>query len=179
MFRFNLLPPKEKEELELANLNRLLVFFAFRTLFVLLIFTLLLASTYFSLIILLRTQDKLIETRQNNSETQKSLGIGEKIKEANQLINKVYLKQGQLSTWTPLLEEVAKVVPVGVYLANFSYQEDKGIISINGWANTRENLLVFEKSLEESAFFTEIESPLSNLLKQSNIDFRFSFKPIF
>ena len=77
---------------------------------------------------------------------------------------------------TPLLEKMAEIVPSGIYLTNFSYQTTDNQIALNGWANWRENLIDFQESLEEDALFKEIEAPLSNLIKQRDIDFSFTLK---
>ena len=144
----------------------------------LLIFTLLLTSTYFYLSILLKAQNNSIEVRKQDERIQLLAELETRIRQANQQVSRIHLKQKDLILWTPILEELAEITPSGIYLTNFSYQASTGEINLNGWANTRNNLLLFQKSLEESSFFEEIEAPLSNLIKQTGIDFSFSFKPI-
>ena len=178
MLKLNLLPSQDKKDLELAKLSRLIASLAVWFLIFLIIFTLLLVSTYFSLSILLDEQKKLIEIRQSDPKMQEVLKIEEKIKQTNQIVKQVYLKQEEMILWTPLLEEMTKIVPSGIYLTNFSYQAVDNQITLNGWANWRENLLYFQESLEEDSFFKEVEAPLSNLIKQRNIDFSFTFKPV-
>ena len=178
MIRLNLLPPQEKKRLELTKFNSLLAFLTVWFSVFLIIFVLLLLSAFFSLSILLQEQRKLIEIRQSDPKTQYLLEIEEKIKQTNQIIKQVQLKQSEIILWTPLLEEISEIVPSGIYLNNFSFRTAKNQISLNGWANYRENLLGFQKSLEESSFFEEIEAPLANLIKQKDIDFNFTFKPL-
>jgi len=174
MLELNLLPSQEKKEVELANLSRLVASLSVWFLVSLIIFALLLASTFFYLSILLRAQNRLIEIRQNDPKTQRLVEIEGKIQQANRRINQIYLKQNDLILWIPLLEEIANLTPGGVYLTNFSYQLAENQIYLRGWANTRDNLLSFQNLLEESPFFVEIEAPLSNLLKQNDIDFSFT-----
>ena len=109
---------------------------------------------------------------------QEILEIEEKIKQTNQIVKQVCLKQEEMILWTPILEKMAKLVPSGFYLTNFSYQTTNNQIALNGWANQRENLLDFQESLEEDSFFEEVEAPLSNLIKQKDIDFSFTLKPV-
>lgn len=179
MFKLNLLPSQDKKDLELASLSRLIASLAIWFLIFLIIFTLLLISTYFSLSILLEEQKKLIEIRQSDPKTQGVLEIEGKIKQANQIVKQVYLKQEEMILWTPLLEKMTRIVPSGIYLTNFSYKAVDNQITLNGWADWRENLLYFQESLEENSFFKEVEAPLSNLIKQRNIDFSFTLKPVF
>jgi type IV pilus assembly protein PilN len=177
MIKLNLLPPQDKKELELADLNRLTVCLVVYLAIFLIIFISLLLTTFFSLSILLKAQDELIEIRKQDTRIQRLITIEEKIKQANQQLSQVYQKQKGLITWTPVFEEIAKITPQGIYLTNFSFQATNNQINLNGWANKREELLSFQKSLEESSHFIEIEAPLSNLLKQTDINFSFTLKP--
>ncbi len=174
MLELNLLPPQEKKEAELANLTRLVTSLSIWFLAFLIIFTLLLASTFFYLSILLRAQNRLIEIRQSDPKAQRLVEIEKKIKQANSRLSQIHLKQKDLILWVPLLEEMAELTPGRIYLTSFSYQLAENQIYLSGWANTRDNLLTFQDSLEESPFFVEVEAPLSNLLKKSDIDFNFT-----
>ena len=176
MLKLNLLPSQEKRNLELVELSRLLVSLASWILIFLIIFTLFLVSTYFSLSILLKEQKKLIEIRQSDAQMQSLLEIEERIKQTNQIVKQVYSKQQEIVLWTPLLEEITEIVPSGIYLTNLSYRVTNNQITLNGWANQRENLLRFQKSLEESSFFEEVKAPLANLVKQKDIDFSFTLQ---
>jgi len=174
MLKLNLLPPRERKEMEWANLSSLATslsawFFVF-----LIIFALLSASTYFYLSILLRAQTRLLEIRQNDPKIQRLVEIEKKIKQANVRLRQINLKQEQLVLWIPLLEEIAEIIPPEIYLNSFSYQLTDDQIYLSGWADTRDNLLAFQNSLEESSSFVEVEAPLSNLLKQTDIDFSFT-----
>jgi len=177
MLRLNLLPPAEKKELMLARLNSLILSLAVWFLILLIIFSLFLASTFFCLSILLKEQKNLIAIRENDPQMQSLLEIEEKIKQTNQTIEQVSSKQQQMILWTSLLEEMTKIVPNGIYLTIFSYQTANNQIILNGWANRRENLLSFQKSLEEDSFFAEVKAPLANLVKEEDIDFSFTLKP--
>jgi Tfp pilus assembly protein PilN len=168
MIKLNLLPPKEKKELELAELNCLVASLTSRFLIILIIFALLLANTYFCLLILIKVQRDLIEVRQSDKEAQHQARVEEKIKQLNQEAEKIYTKQNQLIVWTPILEKLSKITPSGIYLINFSYQALKNQIKISGWAKNRDRLLTFESSLKEAPYFEEVESPLSNLINKAN-----------
>ena len=176
MFKVNLLPPQEKKKLELAELSHILAFSAVRLVFILIIFILVLISAYFCLRILINTQNDLIEVRQRDEKAQLQTEVEEKIQRLNQDAKKIYLKQNNLIVWVPILEELSEITPSGIYLINFSYRTSTGQIDLNGWADNRDKLLVFENLLKESSYFEEIKSPLTNLIKQTNINFSFTLK---
>lgn len=143
----------------------------------LLVFILLLISTYYCLFILLKEQKRLIEINENDIKIQQLVKIEEKIENVNQQLAKINLKQNELVVWTPILEELAKITPSGVYLLNFSYRLSVNKINLSGWAENRDKLIRFKDLLEESSLFINLESPLSNLIKQNDINFNFTFEP--
>jgi len=175
--KINLLPPIEKEKLELDNFNQLFFFLAIRIAIFLLIFTFLLITTHYCLSILLKEQKRLIEINENDIRIQQLIKMEEKIKNVNQQLDKINLKQKELVIWTPILEELAKITPSGVYLVNFSYNLSVNKINLSGWAENRDKLINFKDSLEKSSLFVNLESPLSNLIKQNDINFSFTLEP--
>jgi len=178
MIKINLLSPAEKKQLELANFIRLAISFGIWISVFLIVFILLLVSTYGSLAILLKDQNRLIEIRRADHKTQRLVEIEETIKKVNDQLIDINLKQKELVVWTPALGELSEITLNGIYLDNFAYQASLNRINITGLANTRDTLLFFQEQLEDSPYFIEIEAPLSNLIKQTNIDFSFSFQPV-
>ena len=72
--------------------------------------------------------------------------------------------------------KIEQITPRGLYLINFSYQASNNKVSLTGWAENRDKLLRFEKLLKETPYFGEVEAPLSNLIKQTDINFSFIIK---
>ena len=178
MFGLNLLPSKDKKRLELIDFSYLLIFFGFRLVIIFIIFILILVATYFSLFILVNAQDDLIEARQSNEKTQLQIEIEEKIEQINKEARRVHIKQSELIVWTPILEKLSEITLQGIYLTNFSYLSTDNKINLTGFAEDRDSLLVFEDSLEEIPYFKEVIAPLSNLIKQTDINFNFTIKSI-
>ncbi|MEA2113133.1 MAG: hypothetical protein U9P63_00525 [Patescibacteria group bacterium] len=178
MIKLNLLPLKEKQEAKLDSFIRWLAFLVVPVSVFLLIFILFLVSAFFSLLIMLKAQEKAIKIQEDNFKTQKLLEIEEKIAGINQIITQVHSKQNETISWTLILEEISEITLRDVYLVNLSYDKSKNIIRLNGWAEKRQHVLFMEKLLEKSPLFEHIDSPLSNLIKQDNVDFNFSFRPV-
>jgi len=177
MFKLNLLPPQLKKELELTELGQWLASFGLRLATILIIFTLILVTTYFSIFILIKTQNDLIEERKGDQRIQHQAEIENKIEQVNEQARQIFIKQDQIITWIPLLEELSQVTPSGVYLINFSFRAIDNQINLTGWARDRDRLLRFEELLNESPYFDEINVPLTNLIKQTDINFNFTLKP--
>ena len=178
MFKLNLLPPKDKKRLELIDFSYLLVYFGFRLVIVFINFILILITTYFSLFILVNSQEGLIGVRQSNENAQLQMEIEKKIEETNKDARQLYVKQSEIIVWTPILEKLSKITPDGIYLTSFSYLSIDDKVNIVGWAENRDKLLSFKDSLEEIPYFKDVYAPLSNLIKQTDINFNFTLKSI-
>jgi len=178
MIKLNLLPPAEKTRLKWKALTNWLVFFGGWFGFFLAVFTALLLGAFFSLSILLNTQKELIQTRENTKQNRNIAEIEKKVKQVNQDIEKIRQKQESFILWTPLLEEISQITPSGVYLTRFYYYATSDRVELRGWAEKREYLLKFEDALKKSPYFTKVESPLSNLIKQKEINFSFTLTPL-
>jgi len=113
---------------------------------------------------------------------QRVSSFNQDIKELNtklKLINKIQ------SDYNPVAEKVdflIKIVPANIFLTNLKIEkkeEDKNyywLISLNGRAKTRKDLLDLKTNLNQTNGFSEVDFPISNLLKKENIDFQLMAK---
>lgn len=58
----------------------------------------------------------------------------------------------------------------GIIINEMIIQKKENLI-INGMASTRKSLLEFEKKLRDSSHIQNLSSPLSNIIKETNINF--------
>lgn len=73
-----------------------------------------------------------------------------------------------------LVRLVGNLVPAGVSLRSFEFNNETRTVSIAGDAETRNQFLAFEEALrEQTLYFSQVESPISNLLKPENVQFNF------
>lgn len=66
---------------------------------------------------------------------------------------------------------IEESVSKGVQITSYAYTDDTLSIELVGIADTRDSLLQFEKNLEELAFVTKVEAPLSNYDEKVNVSF--------
>lgn len=77
---------------------------------------------------------------------------------------------------------LSKKMP-SIRITDISYQKDqkndqnKGKISVQGTAPSREALLLFRKALEDDSAFSNVDLPISNFVKGSDIQFYLSLIP--
>ncbi len=76
---------------------------------------------------------------------------------------------------------ILSVLPKGVAINSFAFnrkindETDKSV-ALTGTADTREVFLSFTEALRKIPFFAEVESPVSNLLREKGVDFSLNIK---
>ena len=70
--------------------------------------------------------------------------------------------------------------PAGISIAGISFRNllalDPVRVSLSGKAAKREDLVLFQKILEDSGLYKKIDSPISNILKKNDIEFVFDLE---
>lgn len=175
MITLNLLPPSEKTALKTAEIKRWIAFYGTAVLGLLFIFVIFLMIIWFVILFRLRNLSTATETAYATLKTRNLITEESKIKNLNERLRLIDERQtGQYRYWK-ILARLAELVPNGIRLNELNVQK-KGDASLGGWASQREQILLFKSQLEESKYFKNIESPLANLIKQTDIDFNFNFK---
>ena len=173
MIKLNLLPPTEKELLNIDRTQRWIVFYGSIFLCSLLVFIILLAVIWLSLFIQLKSIGVNLDIAKQSRQGQDLKIQQNLIKELNTRIEKISQSEKNRKSYSMILFSLAKIMPIGTRLERFSIDEKNQMI-IFGYAQKRENLLILKNSLEKSALFTNIDSPLANLIKQTDIYFSFT-----
>jgi len=118
MLNFNLLPPQGKDELELEKLSFSVNRFLRNLFLVCIVFLVLLFTIYFYLDILVKSQKDLIEKRKESPLFKEFQNLEQKISQTNLTINKIYGIQKESIYFSPMIEEIARIISAieGVYL---------------------------------------------------------------
>jgi len=182
----NLLPEKEKKELESGkNRKVILILGVFSLLFLAcLILLLFLFKIYFFSQV--NSQKQILFDKQGELRSIPQFQDFEQtVKEANQELAKVKnFYQNQILI-APILENLSKLVPSKVYFTRVFIQkpglaeeEDDYLFKINiwGYADNSENLFLFRKALSENDDFKEVDVSLQSWLEATDVDFSFTLK---
>lgn len=167
MINLNLIPEKEKIILRRERIYQ----FIFISLFVFLLGTVI-VSFELSLARDVLKDNLSIYTASVGKEQE----FIEKIKKLNLKFALIDEIQSRYLEVSPILIHLAEINPAGSYIKYFNLDREKKEWQIKGKIKARRELLEFQSNLEKSKFFKEIEAPLSNLLRQENIDFEFKGK---
>jgi len=176
MITINLLPKKEIRQLRLVNLRS----FIFKRVIALSIFGIIVILALGGLDFLLRRNLRVLDSeliiKMEEADSANLLALQEKIERFNQNLERISKLQENHTSLSPFLVELAQITPseIGLTSLNVFREDSRG--ELTGRAQRRDDLLRFQERMEESDFFGNIESPLSNLTSRENVDFRLKFQ---
>ncbi len=171
MLNLNLLPAQIKEEIKLKRLYNLLKKISF--------IVLLLPFVYGGALWSAKTM--LVDTLDNLEEhtlivNRNSQGYNKKVKQINAQIKNIEEIEKNFSFLSCSLKEVANSVPEGIKLTKLNIDKNQKTLKIEGYAETRSQLLKFKDKLQSLKLIETVDLPLENLLSQKNINFSLSAK---
>jgi Tfp pilus assembly protein PilN len=170
----NFLPEENKIAIKKEYLRRLFMVASFFIFSSILIGIILLSSTF----LLLKGQKEdlerqlsLSQQRLAKSEAKDTVNI---VQELNKKISILENGQKNISEKSAIIKNIISRKPEKITISGFLF--DKNKISIQGFSDRRDNMLNFINSLKQEKSFKKVESPISNLLKEKDIEFSISIE---
>ena len=173
MTTLNLLPPAQKEKIKkmaIYSICENLVASIFITL------------TVISIIFLISNnilQTNLAHFISKTTEVPKDIQqLNANIKELNSQLKDISDIQKGFIKWSNFFININPLIPekIQIKYIEVSPKEETYLLKLSGLAATRDDFLIFQKNLEDYSLFTKVKSPLSNILKQKNIEFTFDIE---
>jgi hypothetical protein len=177
----NLIPNQEKKRRARELYYRLAVLSLLMFSFALLVASLAILPAYFFAVSKSRAAQERLEIQRT---VPISLFNQEALKTLETLNRKIVLVEEAAARNFPVSERV--ITPIlaeklsGIKLSRISYENSPAggkKISLGGTAASRESLLLFRQALEDSPSFESVDLPISNFIKDSNIEFSLSLIP--
>ena len=164
MITLNILPPRKKQELQLAE-----IYIIIKNSIILILFLTIIAAIILLLAkITLQNQfNKIIE--QGTLTTKVAKVFNQDIREFNQRLAAVSKIQKDYIDWTKFLIGLTQLIPEDVKVDSITIDGNK--ILVSGLAKSRTQFLALKDNLENSELFSNVVVPLENLLKKDNVDF--------
>lgn len=175
MVELNLLPPAERELLHLEKIRCQVMRYGTIVLLTFLGFIAVLGFIWFFILIQLKSYSQSLQSIEASFQGQSIGNQKQLIADFNQYLEKLDQTQKSHPYYSSVLAELANIIPAGVRLDSLSIDE-KNQAMLSGFAPQRSQVLILQDSLEKSKFFADVEKPLENLTKQTNINFNFKFK---
>ena len=115
-------------------------------------------------------------TASTGQQEQEEVDIAGIISETNGHLRLLSGRTAASVAWSRVLADIAAGAPPGVALERITINSDDWNISIRGGAPTRDEVLAMRRALENEPSFTDVSSPLSNILQRTNVNFEFELK---
>jgi len=167
MLTLNLVSQELKEEIKSRHLYALLKKMNFILTIIIIIIAIILLSAK---IILQNNFNKVVEqtTLLTGNSGKK---YADKVRKINARLQTVSQIQNERVPWSRLVEALAEITPGGVALSYLKLDEKNMSVKLRGKAKTREELLALKNNLENSKIFSNVKSPIKNILRKEDIDF--------
>lgn len=175
MIKLNLLPPNEKAIIKSERLRRWICFYGAAITAIAFVFIAFLMITWLVILIQLNAASANMDSIQ---KTFKKEGVPlqeDGLKTVNRRLRQINDLQQKQVSYYQLLNQLSKLTPPGISLNGLSIDESAKA-AIEGLAAQREQVLDFKDRLEKSKYFKNIASPLSNFVKETDINFSFQFE---
>lgn len=176
MIKMNLLPPEQKKRIKLLILYQNIISSGLLLFLMFLLLTIFLGGTLTFLNSQYLAFEKDINDQQSRiiqTETLKT--IQNRINELNEGLLAIRKIQDNKSDLYNVLDSINEEIFQGVKIYSLQIENDSKLITVSGYASSRENLVAIRKILNNNPHYKEVEFPLSNLANPTNINFRFSF----
>ncbi len=171
MIFLNLLPPDQKKEIQFEKTNITLI----GTFVIFFIVLIICGSLFFYTKITLQDElDDLKSSKANYQtyfESDENKELNDKIKKLNTFSNNINLIEEHQTNYTPVVVELAELAPNDLKFRSIVITRNKASLNISGYVVSRDQLLEFTKSLEDSEYISSVSSPLSNLTSPENVEF--------
>lgn len=170
----NLLPQYQKDIIQWDILRRFIFVFLGIVFFWAMIFLVLAYNS----VLYLEAQIPAVEARlRAEQETQKAnivMEVESDIKDLNEVLLTIdKIRKKESFNFPYILRVLGSMAPEGVVFRTITFRGKD--IDIQGHAEGRAGVLALNKNLQEQSIFTNIVSPLSNIVKEQDINFTFNF----
>lgn len=169
MLSINLLPLQEKKIVRYEDLLRIVRFFTVGIVIVFGSGAIFLLPSYLPLYLEYQELVRALSIEEDASRQFQVTTTVKKIKKVETMLNYITRSDQNSSRASKLIHSLFPKME-GIRLNTLTIKKG-GDVVMNGFANTRDNLLIFETSLRAGGTFQEITFPLSNITKQFDINF--------
>lgn len=169
MLTTNLLPPGQKQLVRFEEWRRIARFFGLGAGSVLSIAIILLAPSYLPLYYERQELAHALVIAEQTAKTVDAEALKRQVHAARNSMDRIARSVQRIPKASRIFDTIF-ADRKGVFIRSIAV-DPSGEVRMAGGAQTRRDLLDFERALRESDIFHEITSPLSNIVKESNIMF--------
>jgi hypothetical protein len=165
----NLLPRVERRRVRRLYKERIISLYLLGFLALIVVYIVMLLPSQFIFLSKKDTAESVLNIAKSQPISGEARKMETTIRETNYKI-KLLQSSGPLLSVSGLVEKLLETKGAGVSFTNISYRDGESVV-LRGEASRRENLSSFIETLEQDAQFTEINSPIANLINSRDINF--------
>jgi Tfp pilus assembly protein PilN len=171
----NLLPKSENRELKLTLLGQQLInFWIYVSLSLVVFFVLALAVNVFLRSEITKNNHE-IESKKQELASSNTQQLEARVQALNNQIRAIDSLQENHYNWSQVMLELSRVTPEDVRLNLVNFERSTGKVEVTGNGATRDAVIEFWANVKKSKYFRNINFPFSNLEKDKNAQFEYSF----
>jgi hypothetical protein len=176
----NLLPAEEKKKIILRRNEKLAFVLGNVVLVTLICLILILLSIKFYVLAEADYYKNILNQAENKNKTADFVSLNTEIQKYNKVLNQLNSFYEKEIYFSKIIENFISVpTPEGLNVNNFSFKrKDDGVVqvSVNGNSNTRENLIIFKKSVEANNKIKKPNFPAESWINPKDINFLLTFE---
>jgi len=165
----NLLPPENKIAIKKEYLRRLVVVFGIFLLSIILVIAVLLITLFFIVNNQKKAQDEAVFLVKEHLSLQNEAEISSLVSEINSKISLLSNNKKNAKRVSEIIEKIIGIKTKEIKITSLSFDSSK--ISIYGTSETRTDLINFIEDFKKEPVFSRVNFPLSNFLKEGNVEF--------
>ena len=175
MLKVNVLSPADKLIFRYERARILVQRFSIRVIFIVLLFAVALLPSYFQTVF---QQQEFSRQQENLAKSPEQLHVSEidrEVDSANKLISQLKgLFEAERQTTGMRFSALSKVLPARIRLQSLRISAEGA--SVAGVAETREDVVSVASALQNLDFVASVNSPISNIVREKNNQFRIDVK---
>jgi len=173
MLTLNIIPKNLKQEIRNYQIQKLIksllkILFIFSVLIIL--------NTATSHMYLNNYIKKEIDPLIEHESNKKNIDAENKLAEISSKIDRLDKMQDDFIPWSNLLLSIAENTPNEISYSQITMNKTDSSLLLKGFAPTREGLIKLRDYLKNNNFISELNFPVSNMLKKENINFDINTK---
>lgn len=166
MLKLNILSQDLKKEIKLLAIYKFLKRLGFLLFSILIIYSVTFQGSKF--ILQKYSSDSYNSEMASNKNSDEYI---KKVKEINEKIENVSAVQKDSVIWSNFIINISSLINNDIVLNQLTIDKKTDTFAISGIAKTRDSLLALKANLEELDYLSEIDLPISSLLKKDEINF--------
>lgn len=111
---------------------------------------------------------------ENSDEYRQTKIAQDSLREFNKTAKTIKVGLRSKKDYSDMISMINKIIPEGIIITKFSINSKE--ITLEGTAIERESLLSLEESLKENGQFKSVDSPISNIVSETNAKFTFKIE---